>query len=128
MTAASWEELTKDLKPDAVEKLRAARAFCLSIGETRESITRTQIRFYLTRTYCEAFIISGRLELTVDLLHSVKHPRLIAVFPTTSQVITHRFSLPELADFDDQIKAWIVEGYETVGPGFRKTKKTNLIR
>jgi hypothetical protein len=66
-----------------------------------------------------AYIERRRLELNVDLLREVEHPCLLAAFPHTKRVITHRLRITEPEQLDDALAALVAESYEEVGPGTR---------
>ena len=71
------------------------------------------------RVFAGAFVDRRRLELNIDLLREVEHPCLLAAFPTTKRVITHRLRITEAAQLDESIGALLAEAYADVGPGTR---------
>jgi Domain of unknown function (DUF5655) len=71
------------------------------------------------RVFAGAFVERRRLELNIDLLREAEHPCLIAAFPTTKRVVTHRLRITDAAQLDDSIAALLAEAYEDVGPGTR---------
>jgi Domain of unknown function (DUF5655) len=115
----TWEEHTADLRDDDVERLAAMRAFVTSLPDVTEEVHRTEVRYRVRRVFAVAFLVAHRLELAVDLPEGVDHPRLLAAFPTTKRVVTHRLSLPQPEDFDDSVRAILQRAHDEVGPGFR---------
>ncbi|TAP43562.1 DUF5655 domain-containing protein [Arthrobacter sp. S39] len=105
--------------PAAVELFRRFRALVLATGECEERVHRTEVAWADRRVFAAAFIISGRLEVAIDLLRLVDHPALLQSFPTTRRVYTHRFSFTAADQLDADIAAWLVEAHDDVGPGTR---------
>jgi hypothetical protein len=60
-----------------------------------------------------------RLELDIDLLRAAKHPCLLAVFPHTKKVFTHRLRVTDASQLGPEIEALVQEAYDDVGPGTR---------
>jgi hypothetical protein len=71
------------------------------------------------RVFAGAYLERGRLELNIDLLREAQHPRLLAAFPTTKRVVTHRLRIADAAQLDDAVAALVAEAYRDVGPGTR---------
>jgi hypothetical protein len=115
----TWDEHTADLRDDDVERLAAMREFVTSLPDVTEEVHRTEVRYRVRRVFAVAFLVAHRLELAVDLPERVDHPRLLAAFPTTKRVVTHRLSLPLPEDFDDSVRAILLRAHDEVGPGFR---------
>ncbi|WP_066287301.1 DUF5655 domain-containing protein [Arthrobacter sp. B6] len=105
--------------PAAVELFQRFRAMVHAAGECEERVHRTEVAWADRRVFAEAFIISGRLEVAIDLLRQVDHPSLLQSFPTTRKVYTHRFTFTAADQLDADIKAWLVEAHDDVGPGTR---------
>lgn len=103
--------------PAAVELFRRFRALVLAEGECEERVHRTEVAWADRRVFAAAFTISGRLEVAIDLLRQVDHPALLQGFATTRKVYTHRFTFTEPDQLDADIKAWLVEAHDDVGPG-----------
>ena len=72
------------------------------------------------RVFAGAFIQNKRLELNIDLLREAQHELLLAAFPTTKRVITHRLRITDPEQLDDSIAELLAEAYEAVGPGTRR--------
>jgi hypothetical protein len=66
-----------------------------------------------------AFCNGKKLELNIDLLREVDHPRNLAVIPHTERVLTHRMRVTEADQLDDSIADMLRESYAEVGPGTR---------
>jgi hypothetical protein len=105
--------------PAAVELFLQFRSLVLAAGECEERVHRTEVAWADRRVFAAAFILSGRLEVAIDLLRQVVHPALLAAFPTTRTVYTHRFTFTSADQLDGDIEAWLVEAHDTVGPGTR---------
>lgn len=103
----------------AVELFRAFRQLVLDAGDSEERVHPTEVAWAVKRVFAAAFILSGRLEIAIDLLRAVEHPALRQGFATTNKVITHRFKIKSVDQLDDQIRSWLVEAHHTVGPGTR---------
>jgi hypothetical protein len=52
-------------------------------------------------------------------LREAEHPCVIAAFPTTKRVITHRLRITDSSQLDDSVGALVAEAYRDVGPGTR---------
>ncbi len=115
----TWDELTAGLRDDDLERLTVLREFCTGLPDVAEEVHRTELRYRVRRTFTVGFLLAHRLELAVDLTEEVAHPRLLTAFPTTRRVVTHRLSLPSLADFDDSVRDLVRRAHDEVGPGFR---------
>ena len=105
--------------PAAVELFRRFRTLVLAAGECEERVHRTEVAWADRRVFASAFIVSGRLEVAIDLLRQVEHPALLQSFPTTRKVYTHRFTFTAADQLDADIEAWLVEAHDDVGPGTR---------
>ena len=118
MVRSTWEELTAPLSPEDLELLETYRAFCVALPGTEERVHKTEVQFAIERVYTSGFIKSHHLELAIDLLREVEGEHLRAAFHTTKAIITHRFTIDSLEEFET-VKDAIREAYETVGPGLR---------
>jgi hypothetical protein len=105
--------------PAAVELFLRFRTLVLAAGECEERVHRTEVAWADRRVFAAAFIISGRLEVAIDLLRQVDHPSLLQSFPTTRKVYTHRFMFTAADQLDADIGAWVIEAHNDVGPGTR---------
>jgi hypothetical protein len=103
----------------AVEFFHAFRQLVLAAGECQERVHPSEVAWADNRVFASAFIKSGRLEIAIDLLRQMDHPLLRASFPTTKKVYTHRFTITGTEQLDDDIRDWLVEAHDTVGPGTR---------
>ena len=119
MALTTWQEFSADLRDDDVARLQALRDVCTSLPDVTEQVHRTELRYLVRRVFAVGFVLAHRLELAVDLTEVVDHPRLIAAFPSTRRVVTHRLSLPRVEDLDDSVRALLVRAHDEVGPGFR---------
>ena len=119
MVLTTWQEFSAELRDDDVARLQALRDVCTSLPDVTEQVHRTELRYLVRRVFAVGFLLAHRLELAVDLTEVVDHPRVIAAFPTTRRVVTHRLSLPRVEDLDDSVRALIVRAHDEVGPGFR---------
>lgn len=75
------------------------------------------MQYAVRRIFTSGYVKSSWLELAIDLLRQVEHPRLRASFPTTKRVLTHRLTIGTLDQLDDSVSSLIREAHETVGPG-----------
>ncbi len=80
---------------------------------------RTIVYWKRKRIFAGAYIERGRLELNIDLLREVEHPCVLAAFPTTKRVITHRLRITDSSQLDDSVGALVAEAFKDVGPGTR---------
>ena len=118
MVRSTWEELTAPLSPEDLELLEAYRAFCIALPDTEERVHKTEVQFAVTRVYTSGYLKSHHMELAIDLLREIDGEHLRAAFHTTKAVITHRFTIDTLEEFET-VKEAIREAHETVGPGLR---------
>ena len=63
--------------------------------------------------------------MVIDLLRPAEHPLLLATFPTTKKVVSHRLRFTEPTQLDDSILALLREAYEDVGPGTRLSQRSS---
>lgn len=103
----------------AVALFRAFRELVLDAGGCEERVHPTEVAWADRRVFATAFIKSGRLEIAIDLLRTVDHPTLRQAFPTTRRVYTHRFTITAADQLDQQIRGWLAEAHDDVGPGTR---------
>lgn len=104
----------------AVRLFRAYRDIVLAAGDDiEERVHRTEVAWARRRTFTTAFFLAGRLELAIDLLRPIEHPRLLQSFPTTQKVVTSRLSITAVDQLDNSIAGLVDEAYATVGPGTR---------
>lgn len=105
--------------PHAVALFRKFRKMVLDAGDCEERVHPTEVAWADKRVFAAAFILSGRLEIAIDLLRRVEHPTLRQSFATTKKVWTHRFKITVEDELDDEFLGWLIEAYDTVGPGTR---------
>ncbi|MFT2817501.1 DUF5655 domain-containing protein [Leifsonia sp. A12D58] len=120
MVTATWSEFTAGMTPNDIALLEAFRSRALAFPDAHEVVHRTELQYVRARIFAASFITAHRLEIAIDLLREVEHPKLRSSFPTTKRVFTHRFSFEQLSDLDKSIDALLAESYETVGPGTPK--------
>jgi hypothetical protein len=114
------DEYLAPFSDQVAEMMLEFREAVLASGpEVLEKVHRTEISWTRKRVFAGAFVKSGRLEVSFHLLRAVEHPRLRESFYTTKKVITHRLAFDEPGQVDEKIRSWLVEAYETVGPGTR---------
>lgn len=111
------DEFLADKKPEPAELFWEFRDRVLTLGPLDERVHATEVAWARSRVFAAAFIVASRLEVAIDLLRPVAHPRLIDSFPTTKTVVTHRLSFTAADQIDDTVDALLAEAYETVGPG-----------
>jgi Domain of unknown function (DUF5655) len=103
----------------AVELFRQFEAIVERCGPS-ETAPRTSIVYWKRqRAFAGAFVQGRRLELNIDLLREAEHPCLLAAFPHTKKVFTHRLRITDSAQLDDSIAALVQETYDEVAPGTR---------
>jgi hypothetical protein len=61
--------------------------------------------------------------VAIDLLREAEHPTLLAAFPTTKRVMTHRLRVTDTGQLDASLAALLAEAYAEVGPGTRSTPR-----
>lgn len=103
----------------AVALFHAFRELVLGAGECEERVHPTEVAWADKRVFAAAFIKSGRLEIAIHLLRQVDHAALRQSFPTTQKVYTHRFTITSAGQLDADIRNWLGEAHDTVGPGTR---------
>ena len=120
MTAlASIDEYLDGKNAGAVELFRRFQELVESCGPSVVAPSRTIVYWKRNRVFAGAFVEGRRLGLNIDLLREAEHPTLLAAFPHTKRVITHRLRATEPEQLDDAMAALLAEAYEEVGPGFR---------
>jgi hypothetical protein len=105
-----------------VALFRRFQALVESCGPSEPAPRKSVVYWKRTRIFTGAFVERRRLELIVDLLREAEHPRLIAAFPTTKRVTTHRLRITDVAQLDGALAGLIAEAYADVGPGTRLTR------
>ncbi|AQA22471.1 hypothetical protein BTZ20_3534 [Rhodococcus sp. MTM3W5.2] len=113
------DEYAAGLDDAAVELLYLFRERVLALGDVDERVHPSEVAWARARVFATAFIVSSRLEVAIDLLRRVEHPRLRESFATTKKVWTHRMSFTAADQIDDVIGELLAEAFETVGPGTR---------
>ena len=108
-----------DKDPVGVALFRRFEEVVEDCGASEVAPSRTIVYWRRKRVFAGAYIERKRLELNIDLLRQADHPCLIAAFPTTKRVITHRLRITDLAQIDDSIAGLVAEAYDDVGPGTR---------
>ena len=91
-------------------------------GPSETAARRTIVYWKRTRVFAGAFVLGRRLELNIDLLRKAEHPCLLAAFPHTKRVITHRLRIASAGQLDAPLAALLAEAYAQVGPGTRTRK------
>lgn len=110
----------KDKDAHASGLLRDVRRMALDADPSvRERVSKSLVGWSGKRSFATAYVQGRYLELSIDLLHAVNHPRLRQSFETTKTVTTHRFTFGPDHKPDARIRAWLREAFETVGPGAR---------
>ena len=122
MVASTWDELVRELSDDDRAKLTTYRDFCRGLPDVEERVSSSQVAYAGARIFTSAYIKSHYLELGIELLREVAEPPPRSSFPTSRQVTMHRYSLRELEQFNEPIRALIREAAQTVGPGLRSRK------
>jgi hypothetical protein len=105
--------------PAAVKLFHRFQQLVERCGASEPAPRRTIVYWKRKRIFAGAYIERGRLELNIDLLRQAEHPCLIAAFPTTKRVITHRLRIKHASQLDDSVGALVAEAYKDVGPGTR---------
>jgi hypothetical protein len=116
---ASVEAYLEGKNSAAAELLRAFAEIVDECGPSEVQPHKSIVHWKRERVFAGAYVDGRRLELNIDLLREAPHPRLLAAFPTTKRVITHRLRITEPTQLDDSIATLVREAYEEVGPGTR---------
>lgn len=104
---ATWGELVADLPDDAVAMLTAYRDLCRALPGVTERVHRTQVSYHGTRGFTAGFVISGRLELMVQLTDVPAHDRVIATFPVNRRLVGVRLSIRVMEELDESVRALV---------------------
>jgi hypothetical protein len=115
----SVEAYLEGKDPGAVALFRRFEELVERAGPSEAAPRSSIVYWKRTRVFGGAYVERRRLELNIDLLREAEHPCLIAAFPTTKCVITHRLRVTEAGQLDDSIAALLAEAFEHVGPGTR---------
>jgi hypothetical protein len=115
----SVEAYLEGKDPGAVALFRRFEELVERAGPSEAAPRSSIVYWKRTRVFAGAYVERRRLELNIDLLREAEHPCLIAAFPTTKRVITHRLRVTEAGQLDDSIAALLAEAFEHVGPGTR---------
>jgi hypothetical protein len=116
----SVEAYLEGKDPDAVALFRRFEDLVERCGPSEPAPRSSIVYWKRKRIFAGAYIERRRLELNVDLLREAEHPCVIAAFPHTKMVITHRLRITDASQLDDALAALVVESYEEVGPGTRR--------
>lgn len=104
--------------------LRRVRKLALAAGpDITERVSKSLVGWSAPRSFATAYVKGAYLELSIDLLRQVDHPRLRTAFATTSKVTTHRFTFGPDHAIDRRIGSLLKEACRTVGPGLRRSAK-----
>ena len=115
----SIESYLQGKDPGAIKLFQRFQQLVESCGKSEPAPRRTIVYWKRKRIFAGAYIERGRLELNIDLLREAEHPCVLAAFPTTKRVITHRLRITDSSQLDDSVAALLAEAYEDVGPGTR---------
>jgi hypothetical protein len=115
----SIESYLEGKDPGAVKLFQRFQHLVERCGESQPAPRRTIVYWKRKRIFAGAYIERGRLELNIDLLREAEHPCVVAAFPTTKRVITHRLRITDPSQLDDSVATLLAEAYEDVGPGTR---------
>jgi hypothetical protein len=116
---ASIEAYLHGKDPAATQLFHRFQQLVERCGPSEPAPRRTIVYWKRKRIFAGAYIERGRLELNIDLLREAEHPCVLAAFPTTKRVFTHRLRITESSQLDDSVAALLTEAYEEVGPGTR---------
>ncbi len=105
--------------PAAIKLFHRFQHLVERCGASEPAPRRTIVYWKRKRIFAGAYIERGRLELNIDLLREAEHPCVLAAFPTTKRVITHRLRITDSSQLDDSVGALVAEAYRDVGPGTR---------
>ena len=119
VAAATVDSYLEGKDPGAAAMFRRFAELAAASGPAQVEPHRTIVHWKRKRVFAAAFVDGRRLELNIDLLREATHPTLLAAFPTTKRVITHRLRINDVSELDDSIAALLREAYEEVGPGTR---------
>jgi len=103
----------------AIELFRRFEQLVEACGPCEPAPRSSIVYWKRNRVFAGAYVERRRLELNIDLLRAADHPSLLAAFPTTKRVVTHRLRITDPAQLDDSIAALLREAYGDVGPGTR---------
>ncbi|HET8892718.1 MAG TPA: DUF5655 domain-containing protein [Gaiellaceae bacterium] len=103
----------------ARDLFRRFQAMVEACGPSEPAARKTIVYWKRTRIFAGAFVLGRRLELNIDLLRKAEHPCLLAAFPHTKRVITHRLRIASADQLDAPLGALLAEAYAEVGPGTR---------
>jgi hypothetical protein len=84
------DEYLADKKPEAVELFHRFAALVEACGPSEVAPRKSIVYWKRKRIWAGAFCNGKKLELNIDLLREVDHPRNLAVIPHTKRVLTHR--------------------------------------
>jgi hypothetical protein len=116
---ASVDAYLEGKDADAIALFRRFQELVERCGPSEPAPRSSIVYWKRKRIFVGAYIERRRLELNVDLLREADHPCLLAAFPHTKRVITHRLRITEPEQLDDALAALVAESYEEVGPGTR---------
>jgi hypothetical protein len=105
--------------PAAIKLFHRFQRLVERCGPSEPAPRRTIVYWKRKRIFAGAYIERSRLELNIDLLREAEHPCVLAAFPTTKRVVTHRLRITDPSQLDDSVAALLTEAYEDVGPGTR---------
>jgi hypothetical protein len=103
--------------PAAIDLFHRFQQLVERCGPSEPAPRRTIVYWKRKRIFAGAYIERGRLELNIDLVREVEHPCLLAAFPTTKRVITHRLRITDPSQLDHSVAELLAEAYKDVGPG-----------
>ena len=114
------DEYLEDKNRDGALLFREFQRLVEACGASHAAVSRTVVFFKRNRVFAGAFVRGRRLEAVIDLLREAEHPCLVAAFPTTKRVVSHRLRIDDPAQLDESVRALLREAYEEVGPGTRR--------
>ena len=112
-------EYTAGKRPKAIAMMHRFRDLVLALDDVDERVHKSEVAWARKRVFASAFILADRLEVAIHLMRTIEHPNLREAFATTQKVTTHRIYFTRPEEIDTIIAAWLLEAWETAGPGTR---------
>ena len=119
---STWKKLTSGLPDEDLALFSLYRDFARGLQGSTEEVHASQVQYKRERIFTSGYMKSHYLEIGIELLREASHPKLRTAFATSKRVTMHRITLRDPVEFDNGVRALIEEAWETVGPGFRRSR------
>jgi len=101
----------RDKPPEIRALYDAVLAAVLALGQVTVLPEKTRIAFHVRMSFAQVTPKKGWLDGHVVLARRLEHPRFRSIQTFSPRNHLHTFRITQLADVDDDFRAWLAEAY-----------------